>query len=712
MFTLRPESIKTFINDQTIRLPRFQRKQTWSDEKNFNVCISLFKDFPLGVVVIKIDSGNGSKKGHLKKWLLDGRQRQNVLKNIRNPERIYSWAKNTIGFSSRSDPSEVVKEYWDYIDYYLEEEEAMPLKSEEALEIQEGPIESDVSFELNDDVVDDTDSLPVSYRKNEDEYDPLNDLLELILMVHPIRKNSSGFTSNFNFCKYIQTPEFTKIDPQTGALFIDSDALITWIDSKSAFDRLHGKQYPPTKEQFCDWLLESRNIDETTKKKMLSEVDRRWKKIIEILHIIDRLDKRLQEAKIGYLELSSECSDTDAKKIFEIINTAGTPLTAAEILSAKPSWNKPVENPHEQILKDKENLYKQMKIKDEGIVRWDIPATMLDRLESQTTFILGNWSKVEQKELEKKITLGFKIYSGYYLNAVTKGDISKLSLDAYLKQKGITINWGSIKAEETINRSCHALMQNNFFKYWNSWNSSIMDVLSDAVAINFLLIMSKNWIGKNEPISTSSDYRKFQKESIILFDRLIFEYVTKRWRGSSDSLIASNIKEFQRLGSDYFKPITNEEWKHLLEEMISKGTINGQPYVKEKLDPRVRGILYYYYVLKQIAGPNDPTIIGIDIDHIIPQSAFTGRENASSSMNNLVNLGLLPKRQNVSKGAKKLDEIEDPWLIQQIETYEEIPKNLFSDYSTVESFDKLKEYRGCMIIDSVIKGRDYWIRSE
>ncbi len=75
------------------------------------------------------------------------------------------------------------------------------------------------------------------------------------------------------------------------------------------------------------------------------------------------------------------------KKKFEIINTAGTPLTAAEILSAKPSWNKRIENPDPEIIRNKDELYKEIGISTEGVVKWDIAATFLDRLKLK--FIIG-----------------------------------------------------------------------------------------------------------------------------------------------------------------------------------------------------------------------------------------------------------------------------------------------------------------------------------
>lgn len=56
MYEIRPESMKTFIEDKNIRLPRFQRKQTWDEIKNFKLCISIFHEFPIGAVVSELSS--------------------------------------------------------------------------------------------------------------------------------------------------------------------------------------------------------------------------------------------------------------------------------------------------------------------------------------------------------------------------------------------------------------------------------------------------------------------------------------------------------------------------------------------------------------------------------------------------------------------------------------------------------------------------------
>ena len=77
MYEIRPESIKTFIQDRTIKLPRFQRKQTWDAKKNFQLCVSLFKQYPIGVCILSHEKLSDTRSV---KFLLDGRQRRNALK--------------------------------------------------------------------------------------------------------------------------------------------------------------------------------------------------------------------------------------------------------------------------------------------------------------------------------------------------------------------------------------------------------------------------------------------------------------------------------------------------------------------------------------------------------------------------------------------------------------------------------------------------------
>ncbi len=117
MYEIRPETVKTFITDRNVKLPRFQRKQTWDEKKNFQLCISLFKEYPIGVCILSVDES----KGKTVRWLLDGRQRKNALTMIHDdPENIYNWAKKFIRFKNSDQPNELEEKYWEKINEYIE----------------------------------------------------------------------------------------------------------------------------------------------------------------------------------------------------------------------------------------------------------------------------------------------------------------------------------------------------------------------------------------------------------------------------------------------------------------------------------------------------------------------------------------------------------------------------------------------------------------
>jgi len=403
MFELRPESVKTFINDRTIKLPRFQRKQTWGFQKNFRFCVSVFKDFPLGVIVLKLEKGRrpGSQ---LEKWLLDGRQRRNALGRMSNPEEIYTWAKSVLRLRARATPDEVSESFWNVIRDYLEEDEWPTTEDEDAPAGEGGESTSEEVFEdldASEGAVDEAEMEGVSSKSTEpvpagpavaaaddseeDAYRSLRELLELLLLIHPKKRRSSGLTWPFDFKREIPDLEFLKQDQSTGKVYVDSDALLAWVDARKQIDRINHREFPPTVDGFYEWLVpppkQVANAD-----RIRTRIAERWMQIRKVLVALDRLDTHLQETKIGILELK-DCTDNDAKKIFEIINTEGTKLTAAEILSAKPSWNRLVDEPDPSIVKDKDSLYQTIGVNNTELVLWDIPATLLDRL--KLDYILG-----------------------------------------------------------------------------------------------------------------------------------------------------------------------------------------------------------------------------------------------------------------------------------------------------------------------------------
>lgn len=390
MFELKEMTVEAFINDTSIVLPRFQRAQTWNPKKNFGLCISLYKDYPLGVVVINVERNDVS--GRFQKWLLDGRQRRNALTLMENPEEIYKWAKKFIDFKIRDTEEELSKKFWIKIDEFFDDTDENDNNESnhntlEGKKILEDEDESSDESELSDEVhgesiefersdFDDIDYEPaddLTERKRAD----LKRLLNVILMVHPIRGEQSGLTRPFDFSKFVTGLDY--IEGSENSKKVNTQQLLIWLNYKSEMAIKKGQLYPPSQKQFFEWITQG-----TTKLKsdeqIEREIDRRWSTINNVMNVLDSLNLQIKEGKIGYIQLKNT-DDNDAKKIFELINTGGTPLEAAEILSAKPSWNIPVVNTSDQIKNNIKELYSELDVpQPNDVVKWDIAATVMKRI--------------------------------------------------------------------------------------------------------------------------------------------------------------------------------------------------------------------------------------------------------------------------------------------------------------------------------------------
>ena len=103
------------MREQKIKLPRFQRKASWDEKQNFQLCISVFKGYPVGVVIY-----NSYKST---KWLLDGRQRRNALKTAwENPVNVYHYAQKFLGFKNSSTHDDIRKLFLSKVDSFLQKD--------------------------------------------------------------------------------------------------------------------------------------------------------------------------------------------------------------------------------------------------------------------------------------------------------------------------------------------------------------------------------------------------------------------------------------------------------------------------------------------------------------------------------------------------------------------------------------------------------------
>jgi hypothetical protein len=678
MYEIRPESIKTFIEDNSVRLPRFQRKQTWDEKKNFELCISVFKEFPIGVSILNVESDDA---GSTTKWLLDGRQRRNALLKLwEDPEKVYEWARKWIKFKANDQPADVEKKFRDKITEYLEDDDLDVLAEDTDPEFvsDEDTLEL---FGLNDH------EDAVASSKEGIEF-----LLEIIRLIHNKTPKYSGFTRPFDFTKHIS--DLPYVD---GNQALNSRKLKSFIRNYKQHcsdEQLEVKQV----DSFRKFMASRFRSDDRTRAKIDAQIDTNWEGILERIKILDRIEDLLTQSKIGLIELKNTRA-TDSQKIFNIINSKGTKLTAVEILSAKPSWNTPIRQPSALQSAAAETLYSRIGVKHDGVVKWDLPATILPRLVDAPFFF--HFGGEESTGLDKQLTLGFKLLSGLYENGVRKEDIDKLSRTSQ-------IDWGmdfdTLVSE--LNSFTKVLLSSSYFNFLKSWRSILAKVTSDAVALNFFLVMYKDWERKGKPVGSDTTTKRFQKNAFILIDQLFFEYVNRKWRGSSDAKIASNLAEIPTL-PDVFTPIPSERWRLLLDDVFTNNSIDGTKISQPIIEP----LLYHFYALSEISGPTGSDTI--EVDHIIPQALFKSSTIPDSDIvvHNLYNLALLPKRINISKTNKRLVEITDPWLKNQIRQYEFIEESDFQTFSDLTNREQLKGLRVPYFMNALGQKRTYYLEN-
>lgn len=676
MYEIRPESIKTFIEDNNIRLPRFQRKQTWDEKKNFKLCISIFKEFPIGVSILSIEKEGGV----VTRWLLDGRQRRNALvKMSEDPENIYLWAKKFIGFKESMQPQQVEDAFWEKINEYLEEEELTDDENEHG----NGNLTSDNTMQIVNEVETENDDTNTANATD------LTLLKNIILLVHNKTKRYSGFSRPFDLEKLIDKLPY--VDYVNGKAQLNSKKIKSFIINYKAHCKDEAIDYTE-KDSFMSYLSSRFTLGDKEKAVRL-EVSKNWGKINDRILLIDRIDTLLFNAKIGLIEVKN-INTTDGQKIFNIINSEGTKLTAVEILSAKPSWTQKIKSPSVELQNESVKLYEVIQIKSEDVVKWDVPATLLSRLKD-FSFIFKDLDNTKTTEFEKKLTLGFKLISGLFLGGVKKENINNLSQ--------APINWETDIDALVYNLNLYVklIADMNYFRFFNSWRTSIVDILSDAIALNFTILTYKDWERKGRPVGSNIAAKQFQKNCFILFDRLVYEYVTRQWRGSSDAKIAQNIAQFGSQ-NELLTPIDTSKWQALLKEVFERNTIDDNEVKMKTLEP----LLYHFYCIKNIAGP-DSSVYTIEVDHILPQSVFEASTlaNKTAIQNNLFNLALLPKRDNISKKNKKLVEINDAWLKEQIKKYELIDEKDFAKYSDLNNYMDLKNLRSTTFIKAFTEDR-------
>lgn len=670
-YKIEPLALDKFINDKNYKLPRYQRKDTWKKDQYFKLCISLFQGYPIGVSIVN------SKEGMY--WLLDGRQRRTCLKKLaEEPVTVYEWAKKFCKFKASSDEQCVREKFYHEVRRYL--------GSDTDVDNDDEP-ETTSSEE--------TDALPNSEEDN-DIFKNLDKLLDYVLMVHPGNAVDNAWFKAFNFKDFfrLKSIPYLQQNTQNPSLYdINQSKLCKFI--RDTYDDLYDKESHQLKiekfikviEERWDFKGEEGSQEEKKAKKSFEHkvLNEAQHKILASYNAIYELDNILSNARIGMIYLSN-ASTLDAQNIFSRINKEGTQLSASELLSAKPYWNKRVilnSNERQKVA----TLYKKLNIDfDEG-VRWDIPATIISRIDAKYHLFYsftnteddGNGFDVNE------ITTGFKL-----LSACKVRGISKISLDK-LEEPGV-LQWDDnieefITTMKTMISIIYAKIPE--FQTLTLWNKNIHHLLGDAPTFELLAVAYVFYSKDQEDmIEGSTKLKEFISSVKNHFDRLIFEKVTGKWKGSSDSLFARNVSD------SYISlrnaPITQEEnaaWERLINGAID-GKIDNQEVKQENME-----VLLYYskILLQEHPWPGDNLF---DIDHIYPQSSFKANGNINKQFcNSIGNLAILPKSINESKKEKLLKEIKEE-LKQKVSFYEMIASHDFDKFSKTENIENLLEERG------------------
>lgn len=650
-FSIEPQSLISFLNEPKIKLPRFQRKETWDDKQKFQLCISVFKGYPVGVVIY-----NCSKDGA--QWLLDGRQRRNALKTAwENPVNVYNYARAFLRFNNNASPDDIRNLFWSGVYTFLQADKSGT---------SDHTSDADPEGENEDFVVDSIDP--------EEQKGKLKILLKLILMVHGIRQGTSAWEKRFDFSKFLVYSPFLdngKVNPKKLKTFL--------LNFANEHPLLNFEQF--AKELFTFPLREDAHKD-----KFKEYLEQNFESIRSDIETIKEAEDIFSGARIGVISLNN-VSPLDAQNIFSLVNSGGTQLKAEELLSAKQFWNEPFpENlVNLEIRTLVQNLYRDLNIPGDDtvnscpVVRWDICATLLDRIDKNHLLFPAFSTSGKRSEVNMtKIALGFKLAS-----AISVGGISSKHIEKMEKCK----NWEEMIASliDDINKIAEILLNVNFYHNLNAWKKSIWDLLGSSATLEFIAILHKNWQDFGKPIVDGTNRWTFIHNSLILLDRLFYEYSNNRWRGSGDNKMA---KDFANI-HDRLSMLETESW---ISFVRNASKVNAD---YKLLTP----VLYYFSVLQK-KSPDSLTQNTYDIDHIVPQSRLEALDqdtevngvNLLSLKDTLGNLALLPHRSNMKKTDKVLNEIDND-LKEEVAKYSDVACEDFDKYSDVSKLPELCEQR-------------------
>ena len=350
-YKIGSRTLYSFINEGNYKFPRFQRKDTWNDSQYFELCLSVFQEYPIGSVIVNNDRNVFS--------LLDGRQRRTCMKKLfEDPDAVYKWARTSCGFKLSSKDSYVSDKFWTKVENYLGRDlEDITNQTTSSSDDAEGtePIDPDQESEAKDT----SDSIKSS---------SLEVLLKYILLSHNKLLKAFDFSKSFTE-KALQY--YSK--NSNNEFYVDPVKLSNFIRSLNKEKDPIIQSALKDRDAFNDYLqsrFDFRSDNSKASNDLIKHLNNYWFVIESAFEVYSQLDAVLGNAEVGFIELNN-ASITDTQNVFSKTNSGGTQLNAAELLSAKPYWNEKAD-PDSAMKSAIDILYKKLKtdITENGIKQY------------------------------------------------------------------------------------------------------------------------------------------------------------------------------------------------------------------------------------------------------------------------------------------------------------------------------------------------------
>ena len=406
--------LQSKVPGDNIMIPRFQRGSgKWKDQAKYHLLLSSLVGIPIGAITVR--------KENSKLYIIDGRQRFETLKEFTQVGRLEKWVKeefNKVAPLTKDMQHEEL--LYESLRRYLNSkgDDRVPFNDLTKPELKKS-LEKDYGQKEGQDYTKNLDKLDLLAILNQAAYgdlgSPLEEgekervsrLLDLMCLTFDIefeegkRKNKSKLSGTFN-C--FGAARAKKIWPsENRPSFFKKDSQNKWRFDEPGLSEFLYKFYRDCNE----------NEENVTEKRLVELLSSPSGTETDILEEWLKSNKVKKEAIINYITayfkllkcwsdshssgtvaiIELTCREVIAMKVFSVINQSGTPLDNVELLAAWPQWNKEIGEGdlddavckkylNGQVKETVDKLHSEKDVEGGGtIVKWDICATVLDRVE-------------------------------------------------------------------------------------------------------------------------------------------------------------------------------------------------------------------------------------------------------------------------------------------------------------------------------------------